>query len=101
MNWSATKKVNYNVTGMPWQVAVRSEVSIKLTSNCLRACTEEIVKTWHLSRWKLSMGINRQNFRYLLEVKRFWVLGIAGVFWFVLVLLVSLQCEPVHILLSL
>lgn len=82
MNWSATKKVNYNVTGMPWQVAVRSEVSIKLTSNCLRACTEEIVKTWHLSRWELSMGINRQNFRYLLEVSfGFCVLGIAGVFF--------------------
>lgn len=29
MNWSATKTVNYDVTGMPWQVAVRSEVSIK------------------------------------------------------------------------
>lgn len=100
MNWNATKKVNYNVTRMPWQVAVRSEVSIKLTSNCLRACTEELAKTWHLSRWELSMGINKQNFRYLLEVKRFWVLEIAGVL-FILVLLVRFQCEPVHILRSL
>lgn len=46
------------------------------------------------------MGINKQNFTYLLEVKRFWVLEIVGVL-FVLVLLVSLQCELVHILLSL